>query len=179
MIYLLNETAHQTKSHIFPKEKFINNPDKHKYMDYVNQMQKSGAFSTTPNPHNPRPFNPAAGQTQSPLGIPNTDNSDPKSKIAELQENMAMQKNKFERTLGILQNRIDILEKELAGMKADMEKVMEKFGKISDKDVVEQSREALFNRKDRAPVDKPIDRNNVAPSDVQIANIFNMSGKKF
>ncbi len=55
----------------------------------------------------------------------------------------------------------------------------EKYGKMKDKEVVEQSREALFNRKDRPPVDKPIDRNNVAPSDVQIGNIFNMSGKRF
>jgi hypothetical protein len=148
-------------------------------MDYINQMQKSGAFSTTPTPHNPRPFTPNSGQSQSPQGNSGQDDSASKSKIDELQETMAMQKNKFDRTISLLQNRIDILEKEVAGMKAEFEKMSEKYGKLKDKEVVEQSREALFNRKDKAPADKPIDRNNVAPSDVQIANIFNMSGKKF
>jgi hypothetical protein len=147
-------------------------------MDYVNQMQKSGAFSTTPTPSNPRPFNPNPSQVQSPTGKPIQDD-EVKQKLAEMQEALAMQKNKFDRTLSILQNRIDVLEKEVAGMKAEMEKMTEKYGKMKDKEVVEQSREALFNRKDRDPVDKPIDRNNVAPSQVQIANIFNMSGKRF
>lgn len=147
-------------------------------MDYVNQMQKSGAFSTMPNSNNPRPYTPSSGQTQAPTGNPGQ-NDELKQKISEMQETLAMQKNKFERTLGILQNRIDVLEKEVSGMKTELEKFSEKYGKIRDKEIVEQSREALFNRKDRPPVDKPIDRNNVAPSDVQIGNIFNMSGKRF
>lgn len=146
-------------------------------MDYVNQMQKTGAFSTTPTFGNPRPFTPSPGQTQSAMGKPQDD--EVKQKLAEMQETLAMQKSKFERTIGILQNRIDVLEKEVAGMKAEMDKMTEKYSKIKDKEVVEQSREALFNRKDREPVDRPIDRNNVAPSQVQIANVFNMSGKRF
>jgi hypothetical protein len=146
-------------------------------MDYVNQMQKSGAFST-PVSTSPRPYTPNTGMQQSgPAG--SSGNDDLKSKISELQENMMMQKNKFERTLGIMQNRIDVLEKDVHEMKAEFEKMHEKYSKMRDKEVVEQSREALFNRKDKAPVDKPIDRNNVAPSDVQIGNIFNMSGKRF
>jgi hypothetical protein len=148
-------------------------------MDYINQMQKSGAFSTTPTPNNPRPFTPNQSQMQSPMGMPRQEDQAPKSKIDELTEALATQKNKYDRILGLLQNRIDVLEKEVSGMKAEFEKFSEKYGKLKDKETVEQSREALFNRKDRAPGDKPIDRNNVAPSDVQIANIFNMSGKKF
>ncbi len=147
-------------------------------MDYVNQMQKSGAFSTTPTPNNPRPYNPSQGQTQNPMGKQGADD-DLKQKLAEMQDMLSMQKNKFDRTLGILQNRIEVLEKEVAEMKSEFERMSEKYSRIKDKEVVEQSREALFNRKDRPPVDKPIDRNNVAPSDVQIGNIFNMSGKKF
>ncbi|MFA6072608.1 MAG: hypothetical protein WC758_00650 [Candidatus Woesearchaeota archaeon] len=146
-------------------------------MDYVNQMQKSGAFSTTLNPNNPRPFTPTSSQVQSPLTKTGDDES--KSKIAEFQDALAMQKNKFDRTISILQNRIDSLEKEVAGMRLEFEKIAEKYNKFKDKETVEQSREALFNRQDRPPVDKPIDRNHVAPSDVQISNIFNMSGKKF
>lgn len=147
-------------------------------MDYVNQMQKSGAFSTTPTQNNPRPFTPNPSQMQSSMGK-SGENDELRQKISEMQEILAMQKNKFDRTLTILQNRIEILEKEVSGMKAEMEKMGEKFGKLRDKETVEQSREALFNRKDRPPVDKPIDRNNVAPSAVQIDNIFNMSGKRF
>lgn len=143
-------------------------------MDYVNQMQKSGAFSTTPTPSNPRPFNPAGNQS-----ISKPIDDDVRAKLAEIQESLSMQKNKTDRLLGILQNRIDVLEKEVSEMKAQLEKMGESYSKIKDKEVVEQSREALFNRKDREPSDKPIDRNNVAPSQVQIANIFNMSGKRF
>ncbi|MGV8169279.1 MAG: hypothetical protein ACP5N3_04455 [Candidatus Nanoarchaeia archaeon] len=147
-------------------------------MDYVNQMQKSGAFSTTPTPNNPRPFTPTPSQMQSNMGNP-TPTDELKGKIGELQETLTLQKQKFDRTITIMQNRIDVLEKEVSNMKAEFEKIQEKFSKVRDKEVVEESREALFNRKDRAPIDKPIDRNNVAPSAVQIGNIFNMSGKKF
>ncbi|MGV8162461.1 MAG: hypothetical protein ACP5N2_03985 [Candidatus Nanoarchaeia archaeon] len=147
-------------------------------MDYVNQMQKSGAFSTTPNP-NPRPFNPNPSQTQSPLSRAGEEDAGLKGKLGELQETITLQKQKLERTLGIMQNRIDVLEREVSSMKAELEKMSERFSKEKEKETVAQSREALFNRKDRAPVDTPIDRNNVAPSSVQIGNIFNMSGKKF
>jgi ribosomal protein L9 len=145
-------------------------------MDYVDQMQKTGAFNTAPQPTpgNPRPFVP-----QQPQKGFSAEPSEASVKLAELQDALANLKNKFDRTISIYQNRVDALEREVSELKKQVAEMMEKFGKLKDKEVVEQSREKLFSHKDRPPLDKPIDRNNVAPSDVQIGNIFNMSGKKF
>ena len=147
-------------------------------MDYVNQMQKTGAFNTTPQPTpgNPRPF---GSVPQQPQRNPSGDDTDAKSKLAEMQDTIATMKNKYDRTLSIYQNRVDMLEKEVAELKKQFAEIQEAYSKVKDKEVVEQSRDKLFNHKDRPPVDRPIDRNNVAPSEVQIGNIFNMSGKKF
>ena len=99
--------------------------------------------------------------------------------LNSLQTTMYEQKNKFERFLTINQNRIMTLEKEVNQLKDELNKKTQALERLSDKEVVQRSREALFNRKDRAPLDKPVDRNNVAPSQVQIETIFNCSGKKF
>jgi CBS-domain-containing membrane protein len=148
-------------------------------MDYVNQMQKSGAFSTNPTPNNPRPFTPNPSQMQSPLGKTGQDSSDTQDKLAQLQEAFTIQKQRFERTLGLLQNRIDALEKEVSDMKSGNTKIAQPHTKETEKQSVEKARDALFNHKEKEVSTKPIDRNRVAPSEVQIANIFNMSGKKF
>jgi predicted RNase H-like nuclease (RuvC/YqgF family) len=72
---------------------------------------------------------------------------DLKQKLAEMQDMLSMQKNKFDRTLGILQNRIEVLEKEVAEMKSEFERMSEKYSRIKDKEVVEQSREPYLTEK--------------------------------
>lgn len=99
--------------------------------------------------------------------------------INQIQQNLQEQKNKFDRFLAINQNRIVSLEKEVNQLRDELNKKTELLNKISDRETVQRSRDALFNRKDRAPLDRAIDRNNVAPSQVQIEKIFNCSGKKF
>ena len=99
--------------------------------------------------------------------------------LNEMQTKLYEQRNKFERFLTINQNRMMTLEKEVTQLRDELKKKTEMLDKLSDKETVQKSREALFNRKDRAPLDKPVDRNNVAPSSVQIETIFNCSGKKF
>jgi hypothetical protein len=99
--------------------------------------------------------------------------------IRELREMIIHQKNHFDRFKEIAGKRIIALEQELARNNSQLKHALEFINKIKDKAVVEQSRETLFNRKDRAPLDKPVDRNGVAPKDVQIVDIFNCSGKKF
>ncbi len=105
--------------------------------------------------------------------------NDYQEQLDKLQITIQEQKNKFERFLTINQNRIMTLEKEVNELKQELQKKTQALEKLNDKEVVQRSRDALFNRKDRAPLDRPVDRNNVAPSQVQIENIFNCSGKKF
>ena len=142
-------------------------------MSYLNQLQKSGTMDAVQkqthqfnNPHRP--------QTQQ-----NNHHNDIQEQIHRLQNTMQEQKNKFERFLSINQNRIMTLEKEVNELKTELTKKTQVLDKMNDKETVQRSRDALFNRKDRAPLDRPVDRNNVAPSQVQIETIFNCSGKKF
>jgi chromosome segregation ATPase len=143
-------------------------------MSYLDQLQKSGTmeavqrqtrqFSDVPRQqmHTSRPETPQVQE-----------------QINQIQEKLQEQKNKFDRFLTINQNRIVTLEKEVNQLRDELNKKTELLNKISDRETVQRSRDALFNRKDRAPLDRPVDRNNVAPSQVQIENIFNCSGKKF
>jgi len=141
-------------------------------MTYLNQLQKTGTMSAvelqTRQFNNPRPT-----KTEP------SDIDTLREQLMQMQTTLLEQKNKLERFLTINQNRMMTLEKEVTSLKEELNKKSDMLTKMSDKEVVQKSREALFNRKDRAPLDRPIDRNNVAPSKVQIENIFNCSGKKF
>ncbi len=139
-------------------------------MDLIGEVQKT---MQTMN-QNQRAF-----QSQSSTSSTPSPNSDFNSRISELRDALLEQKSRFDRFVQISQNRITSLEKEVAELRVQLEKATESLMKIKDKEVVERSREALFSRKDAAPIDKPVDRNGVAPSKVQIADIFNCSGKRF
>ena len=133
-------------------------------MDYVQQMQKT--------------MSAAPGRT---FYNDNNSNSTPSlsSDIQQLREQLQTQKDFFERIQQVNKNRIATLEKEVSELREGLLKVKEFYDKVRDKQIVEQTREAVFNHRDRPPVDRPIDRNNVAPADVAISKIFNFSGRKF
>lgn len=120
-----------------------------------------------------------AFQTQSSQNSSSSPTNDFSSRISELRDALLEQKSRFDRFVQISQNRITSLEKEVAELRSQLDTATESLNKLKDKDVVAKSREALFSRKDAPPLDKPIDRNGVAPSQVQIENIFNCSGKRF
>lgn len=142
-------------------------------MSYLDQLQKTGTMSAVER--QTMQFNNAhRAQTKQTTNL-----QEFQEQITQLQISMQEQKNKFDRFLSINQNRIRTLEKEVNQLKEELNKKTEVLNKMNDKEVVQRSREALFNRRDRAPLDNPVDRNNVAPSQVQIENIFNCSGKKF
>lgn len=131
-------------------------------MDYVQQLRNTGTF------------NPSTGAVQTPVSP-----TDSLREIQSLRESFDLMKTKFERTLQLHNNKIYSLEKEVNELREELKQKTEVISKIRDQEVVQKSREALFSRKDRAPADKPIDRNNVAPADVQIMKVFNFSNKRF
>ena len=144
-------------------------------MSYLDQLQKSGTMDAVQR--QTKQFSDGPRQQM------HISKSEPtpqfQDQINQIQQNIQEQKNKFDRFLTINQNRIVTLEKEVNQLRDELNKKTELLNKISDRETVQRSRDALFNRKDRAPLDRPVDRNNVAPSQVQIENIFNCSGKKF
>ena len=142
-----------------------------KIMSYLNQLQQSGTIDAIQK-QTQQFSKPQVRTTKEPQ-------NDYQEQLDKLQITMQEQKNKFERFLTINQNRIMTLEKEVNELKQELQKKTQALEKLNDKEVVQRSRDALFNRKDRAPLDRPVDRNNVAPSQVQIETIFNCSGKKF
>lgn len=133
-------------------------------MDYVQQMQRT--MSVAPG----RTFTNDSSASSPPSLS---------SEIQQLREQVQTQKDFFERIQQVNKNRIATLEKEVTELREGLLKVKEFYDKVRDKQIVEQTREAVFSHRDKPPVDRPIDRNNVAPADVAISKIFNFSGKKF
>lgn len=95
----------------------------------------------------------------------------------ELTISMNEQKAMFQRVIENNKNRIYALEKEVGELALKLKKATEFMEKLNDKDVVSRSREALYSMQNRKPVDRPIDRNNVAPKDVDIQKIFYFGNK--
>ena len=80
--------------------------------------------------------------------------------------------NMLKRLTKVNKERITSLEEEVSQLTKKIAELNNFFEKIKDKEVVANARLAIQNRRDRPPVDRPIDRNNVAPKDVQIESIF-------
>ncbi|MCC7574434.1 hypothetical protein KO361_02490 [Candidatus Woesearchaeota archaeon] len=143
-------------------------------MSYLDQLQRTGTMDAVQRQTTQFSNAPRTETTRKEDPITNF-----QEQINQLQTTLLEQKNKFDRFLTINQNRIMTLEKEVNQLREELNKKTQMLDKLSDKETVQRTREALFNRKDRAPLDSPVDRNNVAPSQVQIEKIFNCSGKKF
>jgi len=135
--------------------------------EYLNQIQRTGSVT-------PQATQNSFQQRQN----PQDQSAKLQQDILSLQEQITNQKNQFDRYVHITQQRVLTLEREVKELRDQLAKTSQIAEKIKDKQVVEQTREALFNHKERPPADKPIDRNNVAPKDVQIGNIFNFSGRR-
>lgn len=101
--------------------------------------------------------------------------------IAKLTEALNYQATQFERFRQITERKFTTLSKDLMDSNMRLKEVYAFVTKIKDKQEVHATREALANyqKGDRKPVDRAIDRNGVSPKDVQIENIFNFSGKRF
>lgn len=77
-----------------------------------------------------------------------------------------------ERSNNLMLERITKLER-------DVQIMSDLLAKHKDKETVQQTRQRFLERKEREPVTHAIDRNNVAPSSVNITEIFNFSGRRF
>lgn len=69
-------------------------------------------------------------------------------------------------------DRITSLEKEVSQLTQKLSNAVSFIEKMKDTETVANARQALQERRDKPPVNRPIDRNNVAPSQVQLENIF-------
>lgn len=131
-------------------------------MDYIQQMKNTGTM--------------AFGQNRSRNSYQDTE---AKAEMLELRQQIVDQKNRVDRVLKLSQEKIYSLEKEVNELRTELKKCTDVITKITDKDTVQRTRDALFSRREKAPADKPIDRTGVCPKDVQIEKLFNFSNKRF
>jgi hypothetical protein len=102
--------------------------------------------------------------------------------VIKLQEALAYLSTQFERYKEINDKRANTLRADVEEFAAGIQEKLAFIEKLKDKHEATESREALVRYQQssgKEPVDKPIDRNGVAPKDVQIGSIFNCSGKRF
>ena len=77
------------------------------------------------------------------------------------------------RLLNQNKQRITTLEKEVSELREKLSFALQTLEKMQDKEHVKQARAKLEDRRqEKPPIDRPIDRNGVAPSEVQLNNIF-------
>ena len=101
--------------------------------------------------------------------------------IMKLKEALEWQAMQFDRFRQITEQKFTTLSKDLLDVTMELKQARETITRIKDKDDAIAARAALqrYQQGDRAPVSQAIDRNGVAPSQVQIQDIFNCSGKRF
>lgn len=100
--------------------------------------------------------------------------------INKLVETIQEQEQRFKRYKELTEQKFNTLAKEFLEMSTTIKKLQETIEKIKDKEEVTKAREFLmeYQKGDRPPLDRPIDRNGVAPKDVQITEIFNFSRRR-
>ncbi|MFT4282994.1 MAG: hypothetical protein ACMXX6_01065 [Candidatus Woesearchaeota archaeon] len=123
-------------------------------MSYLQEMQKAGVI----NINQTKPI----VKEMTPIEITNT---------------LIEQKAMFQRVIQNNKNRIKDIEKEVGELASKLKEATEFINKIKDREIVEKTREKLYSMRDKKPMDKPIDRNNVAPKDVDIQKIFYAGGR--
>lgn len=129
-------------------------------MSYLHEMQRTGTINT----NTPMQMQATASK---------------QGTIEELKDIIQNQKEYFERLIQVNKNRTLSLEKEVSQLRKELDTAKSTLEKINDKEVVARTREELFGRREKPPSEKPIDRNGVAPKDVEIGKIFNFSSKRF
>lgn len=116
-------------------------------MDYFSQLQKTQAIHKQSR------------------NVPN--NTFPMSN-EDTKEQLRLQKRKT----NLNSQKINSLEKEVSELKEQLREATELIKKYSSSRVAQEKRMALHHRRETPPSDEPIDRNGVAPSKVNIQDIF-------
>ncbi len=101
--------------------------------------------------------------------------------INRLADALQFQATQFDRFREISERKFTTLSKDLLDVTMQLKESNQLLAKLRDKHEVAAAREAMhsYQRGDKPAAEKAIDRNGVAPSAVQIENIFNCSGKRF
>lgn len=119
-------------------------------MDAVQQLQKA----------NPGFLNPMSAPTEDKVDVP---------------EEIQRIWSHFKRYVDLNDRRIENLKQEIGIRDKMLKEVHDYVAKVKDQAVVQATREKVFqqnNQASRAPANTPIDRNGVAPSQVQLDKIF-------
>ncbi len=100
--------------------------------------------------------------------------------LKRLAEELQKQKEQFEHYKSVAEMKFSALSKDLLELTIQLKESKKTIEKLKDQLEVAKTREALiqYNKGDKKPLDKPIDRNGVAPKDVMIEKIFNFSNKR-
>lgn len=101
--------------------------------------------------------------------------------ILKLKDALEYQLLQFNRFRELTEQKFTSLSKDLLDVTMQLKDARETIHKIKDKEDVQVARERLrqYQQGDLPPPDRPIDRNGVAPSQVQIQDIFNCAGKRY
>jgi len=153
-------------------------------VNYISQMQTLGIIvpdryndKTPTDHHEPTITKPTPPQPDNPEQLTLSQSTF----ITKLTEALTYQAQQFERFKELTEKKFTTLSKDLLELTMQLKEARQHINKLKEKLEVTQAREALINYQqgDKPPLDKPIDRNGVAPKDVQIHDIFNFSGKRF
>lgn len=101
--------------------------------------------------------------------------------ITKITEALQYQAVQFERFRELTERKFTTLSKDLMDVTMQLKDAHTVIARLRDRHDVAAAREQLqsYQRGDRPATDRPIDRNGVAPSKVQIQDIFNCSGRRF
>lgn len=101
--------------------------------------------------------------------------------LLKMKEALQYQATQFERFRDLTERKFTTISKDLLDVTMQLKEAHTVIAKIKDKEEVAVARERMqrYQQGDAPPVDRPIDRNGVAPSQIKIASIFNCAGKKF
>ncbi|MBD3208923.1 hypothetical protein GF367_00710 [Candidatus Woesearchaeota archaeon] len=100
--------------------------------------------------------------------------------LTKLKEALKHQATQFERYRQITEQKFTTLSKELLDVTMQCKQLQHAVTQIKDKEDITAAREALhrYQQGDKPPGGEPIDRNGIAPKDVQLESIFNFSARK-
>ena len=126
-----------------------------------------------------------AGQQQRPVQAPQQEPGqltlDQAELIQKMKQALEFQAVQFDRFRELTERKFTSLSKELLDLTMQLKEARDIAIKLRDKEDVIAARAALhqYQQGDKPPVNQAIDRTGVAPSQVQVHDIFNCSGKRF
>ncbi|MFP4524547.1 MAG: hypothetical protein ACLFO2_04535 [Candidatus Woesearchaeota archaeon] len=94
--------------------------------------------------------------------------------IRQLKDAITYQAQQFDRFRELAERKFTSLSKDVMELNMELKQAQQTIAKIRDKEEVAAARQALsdYQKGDKPPSEHPIDRNGIAPSEVQLDKIF-------